>query len=298
MRLPTFLRRYADLLACIVAAAVAMGLAIGAVTGIPTVLFGGLLVLLIPGYALGCALWDSDSDLTIGDRIAFTVGLSVSVSIFDVLALSLGGIGIFPLTVTILLAYETIVFSLLAFAFRSARDQGLPHEMLEAAALTRSVLRADKGFWAVVSVLLVSGAVLIALIVSVPTPAPSPQFYVVGPDGTTSTLPTTLVVNQTSTVLVGAENGQAQPVTFTVHVCLGPPTGACSGPPATDANWTSVLSFAPNQSYVMNLSVAGQSKAEEPLRFIAIVPGSYALDLSLDAVGVHKEVRLPILVTP
>lgn len=298
MRIPGFFRRFGDLFGCLVVAFLVLVFAIGSIMTPLTVVLGGLLVFLVPGYALTSLLWHREPTLAVGDRIIFSVGLSVALTVLSVLLLSITGVGIYPLTVTLALAYESLVFGIAATAFRSARHQGIPGDLTRAAERARAIVRSDKPFWAVVAAILAAAVVLFTLIVATPTPPVGPEFYVLGPDGTTNTLPKTLVVNRTASVLVGATNGQAQSFTFAVTLCLGPANGTCPAGSASPASWTTTLSFAPNQTYVLNLSVGAGSKAEQLLRFFVTVPGSYALDLFLDGGGVHREARLPILVRP
>ncbi len=295
-----FLRQSIDFAICMAIALAVMALAALGVTGIAAVILGGLLVLAVPGYSLSCVLWGSESDLSIADRVAFTVGLSVSLSMFDVLALSIFGVGIFPLTLTIVLGYETLVFSVLGLVLRIGRHQGLPGEIMAIFGRMRSVLQSDRAFWGAIGVCLLAAVVLIALTISVPAPTPSTQFYVFGPDGTASSLPTRLTVNQSASVLVGVYNGAPQATTYTVTVCLVPVNSLCPGPSTTLANWTSVLSLVPNgTSYQLNVILVAGGRAETPLLFAVAVasPPPYILSLTLGGGGIQRDVRLPLNVS-
>jgi uncharacterized membrane protein len=292
------LRRFMDLIACMAVSVIMIASAVASLGGSVFVPLGALLVLLVPGYSITCAIWDSESDMTVADRVAFSVGLSVALSIFTVLALSVFGIGVFPLSVVIALGYESLIFTVLAFSFRWARHQGIPHEIVESFTRSRTAVASDRAFWAVVAVLLVAAAILLGLIFSVPTPTPGTQIYVLGPDGTASSLPSTIVANRTVSILVGAYNGLGQSLQFTVTVCLIPTNGTCSTPPVSVANWSTPLLFGANGSYALGLDVGSATTTQKSLQFLVSVPGGYALSLALDGGAVHREVRLPLSVTP
>ena len=219
------LRRFIDLAACMVISIVMIAAAVASFGGPLIIVLGGLLVVFVPGYSISCTIWDSESDMTAADRVAFSVGLSVALSIFTVLALSVFGIGVYPLTVVIALGYESLIFSVLAIGFRWARRQGAPHELVEFLDGSRRAIRSDRPFWAVVAGLLVAAALLLGMIFSVPQAVPETQFFVLGPDGTASTLPENVTANQTAAFVVGTHNGLAQAAQYTVTVCLLPANG-------------------------------------------------------------------------
>lgn len=294
---PGYLQRVGDLAACILVAVAMLASSAFSVSNAVTAVLGGLLVLVVPGYALTALMWTGEDSMTAGDRVIFTVGLSVSLAVFSVLFLSVSGVGIYPLTITLLLAYEGLAFSLLAVALRLARRQGIPPDLTEFAKAARSLVGRDRPFWTLVGILLVSGAVIVALIVSTPSPPPTIQFYVLGPDGTTSTLPTTVVANRTSSILVGVFNGEGGDIAFTVTVCLSGGNASCPGPPNLNVSWSSILPLVPNGTYALNLSARAGARAEVPLQFVGAVPGAYTMSLSLDGGGVHRDARFPLRVT-
>lgn len=293
-----FMRRFGDLFGCIAVATVMLAFSVASLNNAVTLAFGVLLVFLVPGYALSCLLWGSESGLDGGDRLIFAVGLSVSLTVLSVLLLSLTGSGIYPLTVTLALAYEGLVFSVGALALRSARHEGIPRDLAEGFIRLRRGVGSDKPFWLVVAVLMLAAAVLVAMVVTTPPLPLSTQFYIAGPDGSSSSLPTVVVVNRTASLIVGAYNGAKQTVTFTVTVCLAVANVSCPGAMGPYANWSSVLELSPNSTVRLNLTAGPDARVEMPLQFLATVPGAYVMSLTLEGAGVQRDVRLSLQVTP
>jgi uncharacterized membrane protein len=293
-----FLHRSADLILCAVLAVAATVVTILSIDSVVRVALGLLLVLIVPGYALSCLFWGSASRITAADRIAFTGGLSVGLVIFTLLFLSVSGIGFDPLTVSVSLMYEALAFCITAAAFRWKRQEGIPSDILQAVGRLRHTFRSDRLFWSSVTAFLVAATLIVVLIVVSPEPPNSVAFYVVGPDGTTATLPQTMVVNKTSQVIVGTYNGLGQDTLFEVTVCLTAVNGTCANGPARAANWTSVLFLSLNSSYLLNLNVASGASAKLPMDFAISVPGNYVLSIALDGGGVHQDTHLPLSVSP
>ncbi len=57
MRIPEFFRRFGDLFGCLVVAFLVLVFSIGLIMTPLTVVLGGLLVFLVPGYAVTSLLW-------------------------------------------------------------------------------------------------------------------------------------------------------------------------------------------------------------------------------------------------
>lgn len=289
---------FSDLIACAGLAVTGSVLAAMAIDNPIRVVLGIGLIFLLPGYALSSVLWGSEAKLSFTDRIVFVVGLSVSLVVLSVILLSVTGVGIGLLSVSLSLGYETLVLCILGTGVRWRRQDGPPREILEAVSRLRLFLREDRAFWTVVAALLLVAVILVYLNFSEAPPPLSTQFYVFGPDGTIGTLPRDLAVNQTAALVVGVQNGATTDVPFVVTVCLVPGNVSCPSQSILNSTWTSNLSLTPATSYVLNLTVPAGSLAQNALTFAVAVSGSYVLSLTLNGGGLQREARIPLTVTP
>lgn len=295
---PAAFQRIVDLAVCILLSVVMVGLALTSFVEFANIALGFLLVVVLPGYALGCVLWGSESGLSVTGRIAFSVGLSAALSVFTVLLISLTGVGIYPVAVTLALSYETVVFAVLAMVLRWSRNEGIPQDVIEAVRRSRRKFQEDRPFWTLVSVLLLAAAILVALVLATPSPGTSTDFFVYGPDGTVSTLPHSLVVNQSGSLLVGTYNALNQQTVFVVTLCLGPGNTTCDTSSARFASWNSTLRFGAGETYRLNLSVPAGETVVNPISFTVAVPGGFFLYLTLDGGAVHQESHLSLTIAP
>lgn len=289
---------FADLIACIFFAAVALASAVLSSSGAIRVFAALLLVWLLPGYSLSCLLWGSHSGLTLGDRIVLSVGLSVALIVFSALLLAIGGVGIDPVSVSVALAYETFALSGLAMAIRWSRRKQPPEEFGRAARSVRRLFESDRPFWTLVLALLVGAVVLVYLVLSSPPPPLTTELYLLGSDGTTESLPRVLTANQSTSLIVSVYNGEGQDADFDVLVCLILGNGTCNSSGAQRASWDTLLILDPTSNFVLNLSLRNGERVEKPLRFAITTPGNYVLQIALDGTVSPRGARLPLDVFP
>lgn len=292
------LRRHLDLAICVGIGVLLLALSILPVSNLVTVIPGALLVFVVPGYALTLLQWGRRPTLTIGDRIIFSVGMSVALTVFTVLVLSVSRAGVTSFSVTVALASESLVLIGGAALVRYRRGSGIPRDLVLTLEKLRALVRSDKPFWGVAAVLLLAAALMVAMIVSIPSPRLTTQLFITGPDGMSSTLPSTLVTNESAAIVVGVRNGERIAVGFTIVVCVAPANGTCGAAPSTLVNWTSVLAFEPSDSYLLNLPLEAGQSIERALTFTVTVPGAYAMEISLDGPAIHRESRMPFTVAP
>src|SRR5207245_10775228 len=81
-------RGYADLIACSAVAAVSAAFGVLDEGGGVRAILGFLFVFFVPGYALSHILWKPGRGISFADRIVFSIGLSVSLTVLTAITLS------------------------------------------------------------------------------------------------------------------------------------------------------------------------------------------------------------------
>ena len=286
----------ADLIACVMLAIAALVLAALDVGNFVRVIAGFAIIFLLPGYSLAALLWGPRSGLPPTDRLIFSVGLSVSISVFTSLVLSLSGIGIYPLTVTVALGYETLSFAFVAIAVRWTRPVGSPTQAALLFRRVREFLARDLPFWNIIAVFLAASLVLIGVIFLIPQQGPGTQLQLLGSDGTVTSLPNSVVVNQTVAVIIGIHNGESNPQDFQVVVCLRLVNGTCPTQPTSNGTWGTSVSLAAGDAILFHDLVPPGGDDRQTLTFRVGASGDYVLSVSLAAPGVTRESHFPLAV--
>ena len=289
---------YADLIGCsaIAAASAAFG-AVDSGGGVRVVL-GFPFVFFVPGYALSHVLWRPGRGLAFADRILFSIGLSVSLTVFTAIFLSVGGVPLTAATLGIVIALETFLLSAASAILRWRRMEGLPSEIVSAAGRITGSFASDRAFWSGVAVLLVGALVIVAVILSAPPPAASTSLYVLGPDGTEASLPNNLTGNASASVLLDIYNGEQTSQNFTVLACLALANGSCSSQNTSYGAWGTTLPFVPGKAYLINVTLAKGAQAEETFRFYVTTSGKYVLSFTLVGGSALRTVGIPLTIRP
>jgi len=289
---------YADLIGCsVIAAASAAFGAVDGGGGVRAVL-GFLFVFFVPGYALTHVLWRPGRGLAFADRILFSIGLSVSLTVFTAIFLSVGGVPLTPATLGLVIALETFLLSATSAILRQRQGEGLPPEIVSAASRITGSFASDRAFWSVVAVLLVGALVIVAVILSAPPPATSTSLYVLGPDGTEASLPNNLTENASASVLVDIYNGEPSSQNFTVLACLALANGSCSSQNTSYGAWGTTLAFTPGKAYLVNVTLTQGAQVEETFRFYVTTSGKYVLSFTLVGGSALRTVGIPLTIHP
>lgn len=289
---------YVDLVVCIGLALYVAVSGILGVTDAARVIAGILFIFTVPGYALSQVVWRGVRGFRLGDRIIFSVGLSVSLVILTLLLLSVAGLTWSALIVSVVVSYEALLFSIEALLIRRRRREGFPPDIAGAAHSAKRMFDEDRIFWTFVMVLLVLGAAIASAVVLIPPPAGSTRFYLLGPDGTTGSVPSQISVDENATLLVGVSNGEGRDLSLTVRACVAVVRQACNSTSASYASWDDILVFDPPQAYVLNLSLGDGQGTERPLLFQVSQAGTYVFSLELGGAGDRKDLTFPMSVLP
>lgn len=291
------LRQFADLTGSISLAALGTAFAALSVGGPLRILVGFAVSFFLPGYGLTAILWRHSGGLGPGGRIALSVGLSASLSVLTDLILSVAGIGINFLAPLLLMSYETLVFSAIAVTIRWRRREGLPPDLLQAVTGLLKVFRSDKPLWVTVTALLALAAGLVFAIAITPPGRLSTQFYLLGPDGTASTLPERVFVNQSASIVIGIFNGADTRLSVNISVCLAPTNETCSAT-AVPISWEGVHTLEPRTLYILSANVDVGERTEIPFGFAVSLTGTFQLTFSLNATGVDAQSSIALTVVP
>ena len=291
-------RGYADLIACSAVAAASAAFGVLDEGGGVRAILGFLFVFFVPGYALSHILWKPGRGIAFADRILFSIGLSVSLTVFTAIFLSVGGVPLTSATLGLVIALETFLFGAASAVLRRRRGEGLPSEIVSAAARITGSFASDRAFWSVVAVLLVGALVIVAVILSAPPPAASTSLYLLGPDGTEASLPNNLTENVSASVLVDIYNGERSSQNFTVLACLALANGSCSSQNTSYGVWGTTLPFTPGKAYLVNVTLAQGAQVEETFRFSVTTSGKYVLSFTLIGGSALRTVGIPLTIHP
>ena len=191
------------------------------------IIFGGLLILFIPGYSLIAALFPKNSDLDGIERTALSFGLSIAVTPLIGLILNYTPFGVRLEPILISVSAFTIVMSIIAYIrrFKLPDDEKLNIEFKKHYNNILSSFKAESGTSKVLSIVLVASIVLAisgtAYVIAVPKQGEKfTEFYILGPDGKASDYPTNLTAGQTGNVTIGIVNHEYSDVTYKMMVKL------------------------------------------------------------------------------
>ncbi len=284
-----------DLLAVAVLAAALLGtLAIG---GIPRIILGLVLVLILPGYVVVAALFPSNRELDWVERGALSVGLSVAVVPLVGLLLNFTPWGIrFVLILTSLLVFTAAV-SIAAYA----RRRRLPVE--DRLSLTLEIGRPnwaeytalDKALTFGLAGAVVTAGGILAYVATTPRPGEHfTEFYLLNVEGRAENYPTNLTAPANATIVVGVVNHEGKSFNYSVVADLEKYNVTTN---ATGAQVKSLVSSQPVANFPMTLLDSG--KSERNLAFSVAQPGLFRLSLQLFLEGSgtpYRELHLWITV--
>jgi len=182
-----------------------------------------LLVLLVPGYAVTAVAFPGKEKIDWIERLVLSFGLSIATVVLLGLGLNFTPIGIQSTPVVATVALFTLVLSSIAYR---RRIQLQPEERLSLSVnLAWPAWRYGNISDRLVVVALAASIALaiasIAHIAMSPRPEQSfTEFYLLGPNNTTSGYPTQLNVSQAGNVILGIVNHEIASVDYTVRIDL------------------------------------------------------------------------------
>jgi uncharacterized membrane protein len=225
------------------------------------ILPGILIVLFLPGYAMVAALFPEKDDISGAERIVFSIGLSVALVPFIGYGLlyTSWGMGTGPLVISI--SVVTLMMCIVALFRRHRLPEGaaffvpygsfirLPVNSLQG---SRSRLETALTLLLLASVLV--SAATVAYVIINPRPGEGfTEFYLLGPDGTSSGYPTSLNAGDSGQVTVGVVNQEKRTVDYQLAVLLdGNPLPLQTQEEniriGNNERWERTVSFAPEVS--------------------------------------------------
>jgi len=212
------------------------------VIGLPFLLF-------FPGYALICALFPKKKDLDEIERVALSIGLSITVVPLIGLVLSYTPFGIRLYPILVSMFFFTFLLSL-ATSYRrksvSLKDRFAPS--LSVPRLGK-LNRADK----VLSVGLIAGVVISGGLITTFANTPKErftEFYVLGPGGKVEGYPTNLTLGGEGKVILGVINHEYEEVNYSIVVKLDNETIATmdSIKLKHEEKWEQNVTFTPDKT--------------------------------------------------
>jgi uncharacterized membrane protein len=192
------------------------------------ILPGILIVLFLPGYAMTAALFPGKDEISVAERIAFSIGLSVALVPFIGYGLlyTSWGMGTGPLVISI--SVVTLMMCIVALFRRHRLPEGaafsvpygsfirLPVDALQG---RRSRLETALTLLLLASVLV--SAATVAYVIINPRPGEGfTEFYILGPDGTSGGYPASLNIGDSGEVIVGVMNQEERTVNYRLAVLL------------------------------------------------------------------------------
>ncbi len=300
MRL-TFQRGAGDVVAAFIASAVLGAFALTA-TGGPTRLVLGLsFIFFVPGYVLTAALFPSGRGLEWVERLALSVGLSISIVALISLGLNFTpwGISIEPVVVSLLL----FTYGVGAIAY--GRRMKLPASERLSLSIEihppnwSSYSRSDKIATIALAACLIFAAGTILYVVVTPRPAEHfTEFYWLNETGVAGVYQKNLTVNETETIHLTVHNLEYATVGYAINVSLAVMTSFVN----VSANATEyrVVSQAPLTNFTFSLDNGGYWN--HTFAFSIPSPGIFRLYFDLfklpDTVDVYRYLFLTLFVKP
>ena len=290
-----------DLVAVFVLSAVIAPVALFAVTEPGVVLLGFIFILFAPGYVLTAALFPGDLDLGWIERLALTVGLSISLVALIGLGLNFTSLGI--LLEPVLVALLLFITGVGAIAYW--RRMKLPHNQRLSLSIEinppnwSSYSRADKVATVALAASLAFAAGTVVYVVVTPRPAEHfTEFYMLNETGVAIVHPMNLTTNQTGVVKLTVHNLEYAAESYTIVVVQATMAAVFNA----SANQTQyrVVSQAPLGN--LSLSVADGGYWNDSYSFHFTSPGIFRLYFYLyklpDTVDVYRYIFLTVFVSP
>lgn len=195
-------------------------------TPIRTIL-GLSLILFMSGYSVISFLFPKKTDLDIIERIAFSFGLSIAITVLIGLVLNYTPFGIRLMPAIIFLSALTFLLSIFAYIRRS-RISDEERFTVQTEKLFKNIegsLKIESKKDKMLSVLLVLSILFAVFTIAytIATPkqdAKFTEFYLLGPNGKASDYPTNLTVGETGNVTVGIVNNEYTDLNYRMVVKL------------------------------------------------------------------------------
>jgi uncharacterized membrane protein len=188
---------------------------------------GLIMVLFLPGYALIAALFPRKDDLDGIERVALSFGLSIAVVPLIGLGLNYTPWGIRLTPVVVSLVFFTVIMAAVAYFRRStmAKEDRFTVDFRKGFTALRDELfldqasRIDRALTIILVItILISVCALVYVIVTPKQGEKFTEFYILGPKGKAYDYPTSVVLGQNSTVIVGVVNHEYARVNYTMNM--------------------------------------------------------------------------------
>jgi uncharacterized membrane protein len=192
-------------------------------------ILGLSIVFFLPGYASIAAFFPAKNDLDGIERVALSFGLSIAIVPLIGLGLNYAtwGIRLFPILIS--LSIFTIVMCGLAYLRRAKLPENDAFEVpfrkialsLKEGILEKPKLKLDKilTIFLIFSILL-SVPTLIHMTLTPKEGEHFTEFYILGPEGKADNYPTSYVLGESGTLILGVVNHEYKPVNYTIEVRL------------------------------------------------------------------------------
>lgn len=257
-----------------------------------------LAVYFAPGYALASALFPGRSPMLVGsllvkrgpsnlpevsflERLALAVGMSLATGAVFGILLTRVVFQLDPITVGVELLLLTLAGSAVALRRRSK----LPPEsqftfVLRFGRSASKLTTAEKGVALVVAAsLLLAGIFALGVLGTVDNSSKFTEFYITGTDGSVSSIPSVLSVNESGAVFITIVNKMEVSVDY--NLTFGILNGA-----AFDAyhqhSWASTEELEVGIGFCAHLSLRAGETLTHSLHFLVGSPGDYRIDFTLD----------------
>ncbi len=187
------------------------------------------IVLFLPGYASIAARFTAKNDLDVIERITLSFGLSIAVVPLIGFGLNYTPWGIRLLPILITLSIFTVVMCALAYLRRKKLPETDVFEVpfreitlsLKSEILEKPESKLDKALtiFLIFSILL-SVTTLVYVILTPKEGEHFTEFYILGPEGKADNYPTSYVLGESGTLILGIVNHEYKPVNYTMEVRL------------------------------------------------------------------------------
>lgn len=195
-------------------------------TSVRTIL-GLFLILFMSGYSIISFLFPKKYDLDNIERIAFSFGLSIAITVLIGLVLNYTPFGIRLLPALISLSALTFLLSIFAYIRRSRipEDERFGVQIEKLFKIIKESLNIESKKDKILSVLLVLSIIFASsmIVYKIVTPKQDElftEFYILGPNGKASDYPTNLTVGETGNVTIGVINHEYANIDYKIVVKL------------------------------------------------------------------------------
>lgn len=257
-----------------------------------TVPLGFFVLFVAPGYAGAALLFGRRPLPSLAANVALVVGLSVLVNV--VLGTLFLAFAVAPLSPLIGLADSVVCIVGTAVQYGRPTAGGAPwsRQLASYFELPEFSSGQKAAAYALFVAILVTFGAIGYLAAAQPGKSPDLSLTVVGPDGTTATIPTHGLVNATYTVLVDVQNNKtAQSFVLTLNSTL---VGA-NTTNRTVVPWVMPLALAPNVTTSDVLSLGAGGSTSITVEFSFGLGGDYAISVSLAASTSGTPVRSALI---